>query len=160
MNLKDYLNEYLQKENNSLQDAVKKRMQELYSINESNLDSRYAIQIIIETEEIELLLEHENYKEFRKSNHLYYFHPEDKNIPVKAHYHVVDRKTKKEIYAVNTDGTAHHRKNKGFEVPKKHAKELSTLGVNFKAKNILESTSIPNNNNNSNFYSFLIILED
>lgn len=158
MNLKDYLNAYLQRENNSLQEAVKKRMYELSGISNSNLNSRYAIQIIIETDKDKLLLEHENYKQFRKSNDLYYFHPEDKNIPVKAHYHVVDRKTKKEIYAVNVDGTAHHRKNKGYEVPKKHAKELSALGVEFKQNNILENISIPSSN--CDFYSFIIIIEE
>lgn len=158
MDLKDYLKEYLEKENNSLQEAVKNRMQELSGIKDSNFNSRYAIQIVIETDKKELLLEHEDYKEFRKSNDLYYYHPEDTKIPVKAHYHVVDRKSKKEIYAVNLDGTAHHRKNKGYEVPKKHAKELSSLGVTFKDNNILESQTIPNSENT--FYSFLIVLED
>lgn len=157
MDLKDYLNEYFKKENNSLEQAKINRMQELSGIKESKLNSRYAIQIIIETDAVELLLEHENYKEFRKSNDLYYFHPEDRNIPVKAHYHVVDRKSKKEIYAVNLDGTAHHRKNKGFKVPNKHAEELASLGVSFKDNNILEYKSISDSGNK---YSFLIILED
>ena len=157
MNLSDYLKEYLERESTSLKEALKNRMQELSGIKETKVNSRYAIQIVIETDEDKLLLEHENYKEFKKSKDLFYFHPEDKNIPVKAHYHVVDRKSKKEIYAVNLDGTAHHRKNKGYEVPKKHAKELSALGVEFKTDNILESTTI--SDNNGKFFSFIIIIE-
>ena len=126
----------------------------------SEFNDRYAIQITVQLDEDELILEYEHYKKFKKSTALYYFHPEDKNIPVKAHYHIVDPKSKKEIYAVNIiDGTAHHRKNKGYEVPKKHAKELSKLGVNFKNGNILENYSIPSDNSQA-YYTFLIILED
>lgn len=157
--LKDYFEEYFKRESESLSEAVTKRMQELSGINESKVNSRHAIQISIETDSEELLLEHEQYKKFRKSNDLYYYHPEDKKIPVKAHYHVVDSKSKKEIYAVNTDGTAHHRKNKGITVPKKHAEELSKLGVTFKDGNILENLSIPNNENKA-FFTFFIIFEE
>ena len=157
--LKDYFEEYFKRENESLNEAITKRMQELSGIIESKANSRYAIQITIETDTIELLLEYEQYKKFRKSNDLYYYHPEDTKIPVKAHYHVVNSKSKKEIYAVNTDGTAHHQKNRGFVVPKNHAKELTKLGVTFKNGNLLENISVPNQENKT-YFTFFIILDE
>ena len=60
---------------------------------------------------------------------------------------------------MNLDGTAHHRKSKGFKVPKKHAEELKGLGVKFKEGNILESFEIPKNEHHT-FFTFYIIIED
>lgn len=155
----EYLRKFLQRENETLNEKEKNRMHELSGIKESKLNNRFAIQVFVETDNSELILEHEQYKKFKKSTDLYYYHPEDKHIPVKAHYHIVNSKSKKEIYAVNTDGTAHHKKNKGIVVPKKHAKELKLLGVNFKNGNILESLTINESVKNVP-HSFLIIIEE
>lgn len=156
--LNEFLENLFNKEKESLNEAQKTRIQELSGIKESKLNSRFAIQIFIETDDNQLLLEHEQYKKFRKSNALYYYHSEEKKIPVKAHYHIVDTRSKKEIYAVNTDGTAHHRKNKGFKVPNKQADELRALGVNFKKNNILESIS-SSDLAKSTLFTFFIIIE-
>jgi hypothetical protein len=43
--------------------------------------------VIVESEDMELLLEHEQYKQFIKSTDLYLKHPEKPHIPVQAHYH-------------------------------------------------------------------------
>jgi len=131
ISLKKYLDQSLKSEVT--------RQRELSGEIESNFFNRYAIQIIYQTEGKQLLLEHEQYKQFKKSRDLYFKHPENPSIPVKAHYHVVDSKSKQEIYAVNTDGSAHHRANKGFTVPVKQAEELRALGVNIPANNVLES---------------------
>jgi hypothetical protein len=40
------------------------------------------------------------------------------------------------------DGTAHHRKNKGYEVPKKEAEELKRFGVNMPKDRIIENMEI------------------
>jgi hypothetical protein len=154
--LKDYAEFILNIEKKSLENTEKIRMKELSGLVESNLLNRYAIQITIESTEEKLILEHEQYKEFRKSNDLYYKHPENTQIPVKAHYHVVDSKSKKEIYAVNMDGTAHHKKNKGFAVPSKQAEELKRLGVQFKDGNILENFDI---DKEKKYMTFFIIIE-
>ena len=154
--LKDYAEFILNIEKESIENTEKIRMKELAGVVESNLLNRYAIQITIESTEEKLILEHEQYKEFRKSNDLYYKHPENTQIPVKAHYHIVDSKSKKEIYAVNMDGTAHHKKNKGFAVPSKQADELKRLGVQFKDGNILENFDIDKENT---YMTFFIIIE-
>lgn len=62
--LKDYFEEYFKRENESLNEAITKRMQELSGIIESKANSRHAIQITIEIDKIELLLEYEQYKKF------------------------------------------------------------------------------------------------
>ncbi len=115
-----------------------KRFQELAGIrpiDESKKPSYY-VQITFNFDNA--LLEGEYYKFFQKTNNRYCFHPEDKNIPVKAHYHIVPSNSTKEIYAVNTDGTAHHKKNRGIQVPKKEANELRSMGVNIPDSNIIE----------------------
>jgi hypothetical protein len=86
----------------------------------------------------ESLLEHNAIKNFKKSTNRYYYHPEETNPPVKAHYHVIPSKGKEEIYAINLDGTAHHRVNKGYQIPKKEADELRDLGVNINSDNVIE----------------------
>ncbi|MEI9954927.1 MAG: hypothetical protein WDM90_01105 [Ferruginibacter sp.] len=87
-------------------------------------------------------MEHESIKRFQKSTNRYYFHPESTNPPVKGHYHVVPSKGNEEIYAVNLDGTAHHKINKGYQIPKKEAEELKRLGVNINDDRIIESIDI------------------
>jgi hypothetical protein len=87
----------------------------------------------------ESLLEHNKIKNFRNSTNRYYFHPEQTNPPVKAHYHVIPAKGKEEIYAVNMDGSSHHRVNKGYQIPRKEADELRSLGVNINLDNIIEN---------------------
>jgi len=102
----------------------------------------YAVQISFQND---LLLEYEQYKKFSKTNRMYTHHPENINIPVKAHYHIVGAKNKKEIYAVNGDGTSHHRANKGIIVPPKEADELRKLGVQLGTNNILENINFFDN---------------
>ena len=83
------------------------------------------------------LLEHQSIKNFKKTNNRYYYHPEETHPPVKAHYHVIPSKGNKEIYAVNMDGTSHHRVNQGYQIPKKEADELRALGVRIKPDNLI-----------------------
>lgn len=98
----------------------------------------YAIEISFD--EDDFILEHTNLKSFKKSRNYYLFHLEQPHIPVKAHYHVYPPKsTNQELYAVNTDGTAHHRINKGYKIPNKEADELRNMGVNIGNDNIIES---------------------
>jgi hypothetical protein len=67
------------------------------------------------------------------------YHPDNPDIPVKAHYHIYPNNGKQEIYAVNMDGSAHHKNNRGFEVPNKEAKELRKLGVEIPVNRIIEN---------------------
>lgn len=159
--LKEFLNLILDAEKQSNLDAVVNRNKELVSVQNSKFFTRYAIQIIVEGGYGELLHEDQQYKQFKKSTDLYFKHPENPNIPVKAHYHVVDNKSKKEIYAVNIDGTAHHRDNRGFEVPKKQADQLRSLGVSIKPDNILESKQLDLNESiKVNTVTFFLIFEE
>jgi hypothetical protein len=161
LSFKEFLNRLQKEEEKSLSETTVTRFQELAGLKESNLLNRYAIQIIIESDDKQLLLEHEQYKQFKKSTDLYFKHPENPSIPVQAHYHVVDSKSKQEIYAVNMDGTAHHKQNRGVQVPKKQAAELRGLGVAIPTNNILESRQLTlNESYNNNSFSFFIIFED
>ena len=105
-----------------------------------NPPKSYLIEITFEFGES--LLEHTVIKNFKKTTNRYYYHPEETNPPVKAHYHVIPLKGKEEIYAVNMDGTAHHRVNKGYRIPSKEADELRSLGVNINSENIIEHLEI------------------
>lgn len=126
----------------------------------AGVSNQYAIEVIIHNENSELIHEHQTYKKFKKSQNRYTYHPEDKSIPVKAHYHVYPNNSKKELYAVNVeDGTAHHKKNRGYEVPKKEAEELRKLGVAIPDNRILEHMDHPINENADNSYiSFFILI--
>ncbi len=113
-----------------------KRFQQLAGIiKENNTPKTYLIEI---TFDFGTLLEHEAIKHFRKSNNRYYFHAASVNPPVKAHYHVIGPNNNKEIYAISTDGTFHHRRNQGYVIPKKEADELRALGVSISSDNIIE----------------------
>ena len=102
-------------------------------------DQCYAIEVIIcESEKNDLILEHKTYQTFRRTNNRYSYHPENPEIPVKAHYHIYPPNSKKEIYAVNVDGTAHHKKNRSYSISSKEAKELRLLGVKIPINNIIE----------------------
>ena len=85
------------------------------------------------------MLEHEIIKIFKKSTNRYYFHPESANPPVKGHYQLIPLNGNHEIYAVNLDGTSHHKSSRGYIIPKKEADELRALGVNVKDDRIIES---------------------
>lgn len=115
-----------------------KRFQELAGIIPlgQELPKPYLIEITFDFGDS--LLEHKAIKNFKKTTNRYYYHPEETNPPVKAHYHVIPSKGKHEIYAVNMDGTFHHRSNQGYQIPKKEADELRTLGVDIKLNNIIE----------------------
>ena len=113
-----------------------------YQLTEHNVgderESPYYIQVSISEDEPTLIKEHHAIKSFKSTTNRYFYHPEDTNIPVKAHYHIIPNNSKKELYAVNLDGTAHHQSNRGHVVPKKEAEELRRLGVAIGSDNILE----------------------
>ncbi|HLO70051.1 MAG TPA: hypothetical protein VK167_04230 [Flavipsychrobacter sp.] len=115
-----------------------KRFQELAGLRPVGLDALETYLIEITFDFGESLLEHNAIKNFKKSTNRYYYHPEETNPPVKAHYHVIPSKGNEEIYAINMDGTAHHRVNKGYQIPRKEADELRSLGVNINQDNIIE----------------------
>lgn len=116
-----------------------KRFQELAGLRPTGLDAEETYLIEVTFDFGNSLLEHESIKNFKKTNNRYYFHPESTNPPVKGHYHVIPSNGKQEIYAVNLDGTAHHKVNKGYQIPKKEADELRGLGVDIKDDRIIES---------------------
>lgn len=119
-------------------EILRRRNQERAGIIPSNLINRYAFLITIDSDRIkQILLEYEQFKKFQNSTNLYYKHPENPSIPVKGHYHVVDSKGRQEIYSVNFDGSAHHKKNRGYKVPDREAVELKRLGVQFSDDNVL-----------------------
>jgi hypothetical protein len=115
-----------------------KRFQELAGLRPTGLDAPKTYLIEVTFDFGETLLEHNSIKNFKKSTNRYYYHPEETNPPVKAHYHVIPSKGKEEIYAVNMDGTAHHRVNKGYQIRRKEADELRSLGVHINSDNIIE----------------------
>ena len=115
-----------------------KRFQELAGLRPTGQDAVATYLIEVTFDFGNSLLEHKTIKNFRNSTNRYYYHPEQTNPPVKAHYHVIPAKVNEEIYAVNMDGTAHHRVNKGYQIPKKEADELRSLGVNLGTDNIIE----------------------
>lgn len=116
-----------------------KRFQELAGLRPSGLDAKETHLIEVTFDFGNSLLEHESIKNFKKTNNRYYFHPESTNPSVKGHYHVIPNNGKQEIYAVNLDGTSHHKVNKGYQIPKKEADELRGLGVDIKDDRIIES---------------------
>ena len=65
-------------------------------------------------------------------------HPAKTHPPVKGHYHVYPKNGKDELYAVNMDGTAHHQRHQGYEIPRKEAEELRALGVDIRPDRIIE----------------------
>lgn len=155
---KNKLKEY---ESEKVKEKELNRFKELAGIKKSNIYvSQYLIQITLKIPDI--LLEHEQYKNFKKSTNRYTYHPEEVNPPVKAHFHIFPSKSKKEIYAVNViDGTAHHKKNRGYTIPKKEADELRALGVTIDPSNILESRRLNINESNANkFLTFYITIEE
>lgn len=91
----------------------------------------------------ESLNEHNTYSNFQNSTNRYMYHAQSTNPPVKAHYQVYPKNGKSELYAVCVDdGKAHHKKNRGHQVPKKEANELRSLGVKLPDNNILEAEFI------------------
>ncbi len=157
--LSKYLHEALDVKTENNNKALAQRNRELSGITANNRASRYCIQIIIQGDK-ELLLEHETYNKFSKTTNLWRKDPADANIPVQGHYHIYASNSKKEIYAVNMDGTAHHRKNKGFEVPKKEAVELRKLGVSIPPNRIIECVELLLNEDLQNTsYSFTLTIE-
>ena len=119
-----------------------KRMQILAGIKstDTNIKETYLIKITFETDS--LLLEHISLKSFKGSTNRMLKHPATTHPPVNGHYHVYPKNGKAEIYAVNMDGTAHHQRHKGYEIPRKEAEELRALGVDINKDCIIEFLKI------------------
>lgn len=115
-----------------------KRMQVLAGIKPTDSDKKetYLIEVTFESEN--LLLEHISLKSFKGSTNKMLKHPAKTHPPVKGHYHVYPKNGKDELYAVNMDGTAHHQRHQGYEIPKKEAEELRALGVDIRPDRIIE----------------------
>ncbi|MDY0142922.1 MAG: hypothetical protein RBR97_13615 [Bacteroidales bacterium] len=139
----EFIEELNESASKSNQLTEKYRMQKLADIPIDNLKGKYCILISVgESEGKSLITEHEQYQGFQKTTNRYVQHPENPDIPVQAHYHIYPSKGKKEIYAVNMDGTAHHKKNRGYGVPKKEADELRKMGVEIPDDRIIENREI------------------
>jgi len=138
------------------------RFQELAGLVESDLTSEtYAIRVTLQKpSNVNLLLEHESYKKFQKTNNRYSFHSENPNIPVKGHYHIYPSNSKKELYAVNIDGSAHHKRNRGYTVPSREADELRKLGVKIPSNNIVESKEFVFTESEDDKYFFAYVVID
>jgi len=129
---------------------------------------QYAIKITIELdpiedeEDIQLLLEHDEYKQFQKTTNRYVYHAPNANIPVMGHYHVYPARGKKELYAVNViDGTAHHKVHRGHTIPRKEADELRSMGVNIPDNNILEAVEYDYEEElTDDYYTFHIVIDE
>jgi hypothetical protein len=123
--------------------SEKYRMQKLAGIEIEEIENKYCIMVTVgDSEGKTLLLEHEKYQSFQKTSNRFLQHPANPDIPVQAHYHIYPNNGKKEIYAVNMDGTAHHKKNRGYEVPRKEAEELRNFGVQIPDNRIIENKQI------------------
>lgn len=144
---------------NSRDNSYKLRLQELANI-ENDSRNLYAVAISFQIGDI--ILEHKDFKKFNKSQNRYTYHPENLDIPVKAHYHVHPPRGDKELYAVNIDGTAHHKKNRGIQIPRKEADELRSLGVDIRTDRIIESYDFDfdNFNDGSIYVCFLLVSND
>lgn len=130
---------------------VKKFRQLVEHGNQKPEKSFYAVQISFDSNDNEasLMLEHISLKQFKSTRNRYVHHPAQMEIPVKAHYHVFPpNSTNKELYAVNMDGTAHHKRNRGVQIPPKEADELRSMGVDIDPSNILEMIELPASNEN------------
>lgn len=128
-----------------------KRFKELVEHNLAKMEPKhYAVQISLDAKDsIITLLEHQKLQQFNSTRNRFVFHPAQEHIPVKAHYHVYPPNgTTKELYAVNMDGTAHHKRNRGLEIPSKEADEFRAMGVQVNASNILEMIELPANDVN------------
>lgn len=114
------------------------RMQVLAGIKPTDSDKKetYLIEVTFESEN--LLLEHISLKSFKGSTNKMLKHPAKTHPPVKGHYHVYPKNGKDELYAVNMDGTAHHQRHQGYEIPKNEAEELRALGVDIRPDRIIE----------------------
>jgi len=161
----DTFEEFVERLNKQLAiEKEKERFQVLAGIKKSdNIKYQYAIQLTFDklTIDNKLLLEHELYSKFQKSTNRLLKHPEKPEIPVKGHYHIVPSNSEKELYAVNMDGTAHHKKNRGHIVPKKEAEELRLLGVKIPKNNIIESKQwFINESNVNNYLTIFIIISE
>lgn len=145
----------------SLSSFLKKiRNQELAGIKEIDPFRKvYAIQLSFEAPK-GLLLEAEKYRDFQSTNNRYLFHPQNTSIPVKAHYHIYPSNSKRELYAVNMDGTAHHKKNRGYQVTRKEADELRRLGVHIPSNNILEMKNAASYLGTGNLITVFLFIED
>lgn len=153
--------------NHEINESKKKqviRNKELAGLQESKIfRNQYAIQILIDSPNVnEIILEHEQYKRFKKTKNLYTYHPEDSSIPVKAHFHIFPSNSKDELYSVYVEtGKAHHKKNRGYQIPKKEAEELRSLGVQIHKNNILESVKFTlNEDNYDNYLTFFLIIDE
>lgn len=160
----DYLltfNQFVEQLKIQKAEQERKRFQELAGITPSNFLNRYAIQITIHRPE-GLLIEHNQYTQFQKTMNRYTYHPQNQSIPVKAHYHIYPSNSNKELYAVNVDdGTAHHKSNRGYVVPKKEAEELRSLGVKIPDNNILESKIFAINKSTADdFWTTFILIDN
>lgn len=121
----------------------KYRMQKLADIEISDIENKYCIIVSVgDSEGKTLITEQEKYQNFQKTTNRYLKHPANPDIPVQAHYHIYPNNGKKEIYSVNMDGTAHHKKNRGYEVPKKEAAELKKMGVSIPDNRLIENKQI------------------
>jgi hypothetical protein len=119
-----------------------RRMQVLAGIKPICGDKKETHLIKITLESDSLFLEHISLKKFKGSTNKMLKHPESTHPPVKGHYHVYPKNGKDEIYAVNMDGTAHHQRHQGYEIPRKEAEELRALGVNIRPDRIIEYLEI------------------
>lgn len=119
-----------------------KRIQVLSGIKPTNVDNKETYLIKITFESDSLLLEHKSLKSFKGSTNKMLKHPSSTHPPVKGHYHVYPKNGKDEIYAVNLDGTAHHQRHQGYEIPRKEAEELRALGVDIRPDRIIEYLEI------------------
>jgi hypothetical protein len=123
--------------------SAKYRMQSLAKIEVPGLESKYCILISVgEQGGLSLITEYEKYQSFKKTTNRYLKHPENSSIPVKTHYHIYPNNGENEIYEVNMDCTAHHKKNRGYEVPEKEAGELMKLGVKIPKNRIIENKQV------------------
>ena len=131
-------NEFLEQLNKEAYNPEIKRMQKLSGITKKNIvvKETYLIQITFDRESE--IFEHISLKNFKGSTRKMLYHPAKTHPPVKGHYHVYSNNSKDEIYAVNMDGTAHHQKHQGYEIPRKEAEELRARGVTIKADRIIE----------------------
>lgn len=136
------------------------RSQELAGIKPSHIENRFVVKVTVKIPGVELITEHELYKKFEKSTNRYRKDAAQLHIPAQEHFHIVPGNSTAEIYSVNQDGTAHHRDNKGYVVPKKEASELRKLGVQIPENRILENYELSVLDKEADSFIFYLILND
>lgn len=98
------------------------------------------IEVIEIVFDVEVILEHQQYKKIPKTQNTYRIDKANTATLTQDHAHVYASKNN-QIYSVNKDGSGHDGYS-GYEIPKKHAVYFRSIGFEIALNNILESIDL------------------